>query len=63
MAAALPIRGADAIGGSAVARLKRAGHGVTCVDVVCEHGVAIRGPSHGLRIAGWAGCFGGSAAA
>ncbi|HEY2615826.1 MAG TPA: 2-dehydropantoate 2-reductase [Acetobacteraceae bacterium] len=42
--------GAGAIGGSAGAWLKRAGHDVTFVDVVPEHVAAIR--STGLRITG-----------
>jgi len=44
------IWGAGAIGGSAGAWLKRAGHDVTFVDVVPEHVAAIR--SDGLRITG-----------
>ncbi len=44
------IWGAGAIGGSAGAWLKRAGHDVTFVDTVPEHGAAIR--SNGLRIIG-----------
>ena len=46
------IWGAGAIGGSAGAWLKRAGHDVTFVDVVPEHVAAIRDPAHGLRITG-----------
>lgn len=52
MAAPILIWGAGAIGGSAGAWLKRAGHDVTFVDVVPEHVAAIRDPSHGLRITG-----------
>ena len=44
------IWGAGAIGGSAGAWLKRAGHDVTFVDVVPEHVAAIR--DQGLRIMG-----------
>jgi 2-dehydropantoate 2-reductase len=44
------IWGAGAIGGTAGAWLKRAGHDITFVDVVAEHVAAIRGP--GLRITG-----------
>ena len=44
------IWGAGAIGGSAGAWLKRAGHDVRFVDVVADHVAAIRGP--GLRITG-----------
>jgi 2-dehydropantoate 2-reductase len=46
------IWGAGAIGGSAGAWLKRAGHDVTFVDIVPEHVAAIRDPSRGLRITG-----------
>jgi 2-dehydropantoate 2-reductase len=42
--------GAGAIGGTAGAYLKRAGHDITFVDIVPEHVAAIRGP--GLRITG-----------
>jgi 2-dehydropantoate 2-reductase len=52
MAAPILIWGAGAIGGSAGAWLKRAGHDVTFVDVVPEHVAAIRDPSNGLRITG-----------
>jgi 2-dehydropantoate 2-reductase len=52
MAEPILIWGAGAIGGSAGAWLKRAGHGVTFVDVVPDHVAAIRDPSHGLRIIG-----------
>ena len=52
MAAPILIWGAGAIGGSAGAWLKRAGHDVTFVDVVPEHVAAIRDPSQGLRITG-----------
>jgi 2-dehydropantoate 2-reductase len=52
MAAPILIWGAGAIGGSAGAWLKRAGHDVTFVDVVPEHVAAIRNPAHGLRIIG-----------
>jgi 2-dehydropantoate 2-reductase len=52
MAAPILIWGAGAIGGSAGAWLKRAGHDVTFVDVVHEHVAAIRNPSQGLRITG-----------
>ena len=44
------IWGAGAIGGTAGAYLKRAGHDITFVDVVPEHVAAIRGT--GLRITG-----------
>lgn len=44
------IWGAGAIGGTAGAYLKRAGHDVTFVDIVADHVAAIRGP--GLRITG-----------
>jgi 2-dehydropantoate 2-reductase len=44
------IWGAGAIGGTAGAYLKRAGHDITFVDIVPEHVTAIRGP--GLRITG-----------
>jgi 2-dehydropantoate 2-reductase len=44
------IWGAGAIGGTAGAYLKRAGHDITFVDIVPEHVKAIRGP--GLRITG-----------
>jgi 2-dehydropantoate 2-reductase len=44
------IWGAGAIGGTAGAYLKRAGHDITFVDIVPEHVAAIRGP--GLRITG-----------
>jgi 2-dehydropantoate 2-reductase len=46
------IWGAGAIGGSAGAWLKRAGHDVTFVDIVPEHVAAIRDPAGGLRITG-----------
>ena len=42
--------GAGAIGGSVAAWLARAGHDVTCVDIVPEHVAAIAG--EGLRITG-----------
>ena len=44
------IWGAGAIGGTAGAYLKRAGHDITFVDIVPEHVAAISGP--GLRITG-----------
>src|SRR5580693_1372457 len=50
MAAAILIWGAGAIGGSAGAWLKRAGHDITFVDVVPEHVAAIR--DTGLHITG-----------
>ena len=50
MAERILIWGAGAIGGSAGAWLKRAGHDVTFVDAVPEHVAAIRG--EGLRIIG-----------
>jgi 2-dehydropantoate 2-reductase len=52
MAPPILIWGAGAIGGSAGAWLKRAGHDVTFVDVVPEHVAAISDASHGLRITG-----------
>jgi 2-dehydropantoate 2-reductase len=50
MADRILVWGAGAIGGSAGAWLKRAGHDVTFVDVVAEHVAAIR--ADGLRITG-----------
>jgi 2-dehydropantoate 2-reductase len=50
MAERILIWGAGAIGGSAGAWLKRAGHDITFVDVVADHVAAIRG--QGLRITG-----------
>src|SRR5215471_19304363 len=50
MAERILVWGAGAIGGSAGALLKRAGHDITFVDVEPEHVAAIRGP--GLRITG-----------
>lgn len=44
------IWGAGAIGGTAGAYLKRAGHDITFVDIAADHVAAIRGP--GLRITG-----------
>ena len=52
MAEPILIWGAGAIGGSAGAWLKRAGHDVTFVDVVADHIGAIRDPGRGLRITG-----------
>ena len=52
MAAPILIWGAGAIGGSAGAWLKRAGHDVTFVDIVPDHVAAICDPSQGLRITG-----------
>jgi len=63
MAAPILIWGAGAIGGSAGAWLKRAGHDVTFVDVVPEHVAAIRDPSQGLRISGPVEQFGVTAPA
>lgn len=63
MAAPILIWGAGAIGGSAGAWLKRAGHDVSFVDVVPEHVAAIRDPSHGLRITGPVEQFGVTAPA
>ena len=50
MAERILIWGAGAIGGSAGAWLKRAGHDITFVDVVADHVAAIR--EQGLRITG-----------
>jgi 2-dehydropantoate 2-reductase len=50
MAGRFLIWGSGAIGGTAGAHLKRAGHNVTFVDVVPEHVAAISGP--GLKITG-----------
>jgi 2-dehydropantoate 2-reductase len=46
------IWGAGAIGGTAGAFLKRAGHDVTFVDIEPEHVAAIGDPARGLRITG-----------
>ncbi len=63
MAAPILIWGAGAIGGSAGAWLKRAGHDITFVDVVPEHVAAIRDPSRCLRITGPVEQFGVTAPA
>ena len=52
MAPPILIWGAGAIGGSAGAWLKRAGHDVTLRRCRAEHVAAISDPSHGLRITG-----------
>jgi 2-dehydropantoate 2-reductase len=44
--------GAGAIGGTAGAYLKRAGHDITFVDIVPDHVAAIADPAQGLRITG-----------
>jgi 2-dehydropantoate 2-reductase len=52
MASRILIWGAGAIGGTAGAFLKRAGHDVTFVDIVAEHVAAICDPARGLAITG-----------